>query len=221
MDIHVFKIAKRLAMTKNVKTDFEKKLKAYLADRFAEQKDIKVLKNEILIEAENGQGRIRFRYLRNLQGYSLSESVSMPAIQDFFEKTSPPYKPHFGTDFVLVMNTSMESKYKQFSPTGTVSLPRDEEELDEVCDYFYQKIKDIYLPRIRNLLQENKQVIEDVLRFPNYYKYPFLTILYIIEKNELKLERKEWDAILSRRIMGNKKFDQLLLERYSLSSLSS
>ena len=221
MDIHVFKIAKRLAMTKNVKTDFEKKLKAYLADRFAEQKDIKVLKNEILIEAENGQGRIRFRYLRNLQGYSLSESVSMPAIQDFFEKTSPPYKLHFGTGFVLVMNPSMESKYKQFSPTGTVSLPRDEEELDEVCDYFYQKIKDIYLPRIRNLLQENKQVIEDVLRFPNYYKYPFLTILYIIEKNELKLERKEWDAILSRRIMGNKKFDQLLLERYSLSSLSS
>lgn len=54
-------------MIKNVKTDFEKKLKAYLADRFAEQKDIKVLKNEILIEAENGQGIIRFRYLRNLQ----------------------------------------------------------------------------------------------------------------------------------------------------------
>lgn len=208
-------------MIKNVKTDFEKKLKAYLADRFAEQKDIKVLKNEILIEAENGQGIIRFRYLRNLQGYNLSESVSMPAIQDFFEKTSPPYKSNFGTDFVLVMNTSMESKYRQFSPTGAVSLPIDEEEQEKVCDYLYQKVKNIYLPRVRNLLQENEQVIEDVLRFPNYYKYPFLTILYIIEKNELKLEKNDWDTILSKRIMGNKKFDQLLLEHYSLSSSST
>lgn len=48
-----------------------------------------------------------------------------------------------------------------------------------------------------------------------------MTILYIIEKNELKLEKNDWDAILSKRIMGNKRFDQLLLEHYSLSSSSS
>ena len=48
-----------------------------------------------------------------------------------------------------------------------------------------------------------------------------MTILYIIEKNELKLEKNDWDDIFCKRIMGNKKFDQLLLEHYSLSSSSS
>jgi hypothetical protein len=142
--------------------------------------------------------------------------VSLPELRVFYNKTSPPYKPKFTTNFELVMNTSMEHSFKSFSPNmgGTVDLPKNEQARRKACEWIYTKVRDIYLPRVMNLIELKSEAIDDIIANPNYYAYPFLTILYIIKINNLSLNDLNMDSIHSKKVIGNKTFDKNLLEKY-------
>ena len=77
-------------------------------------------------------------------------------------------------------------------------------------------MRDIYLPRAINLIELKPETIKDIILFPNYYAYPFLTILYLSKKHNRSLTDKEVELIFSKRkrILGNKLFDKKLLEIY-------
>ncbi|EQB97872.1 hypothetical protein [Photorhabdus temperata] len=134
-----------------------------------------------------------------------------------FDMNKPSNKPE---NVVYSMNTSMENGFKSFSPTmrGTVDLPRNEEERKKTCEWIYTKVKDIYLPRTMNLIEIKPDAIKDIISFPDHYAYPFLTILYIIKKNNIILSDMDMDMdmeyILSKKITGNKSFDKNLLDIY-------
>ncbi|KES09958.1 Dual specificity phosphatase, catalytic domain protein [Snodgrassella alvi SCGC AB-598-O02] len=116
------------------------------------------------------------------------------------------------------MNTSMESSFKSFAPKfgGSVDLPRNEEERKKTCEWIYAKVKDIYLPRAMNLIELKPETVKDIILFPDYYAYPFLTILYLIKKHNMSLSDKEMESVFSKRkrILGNKSFDKQLLNTY-------
>lgn len=114
------------------------------------------------------------------------------------------------------MNTSMEHGFKSFSPNmgGTVDLPRNEDEREKTCEWIYTKVKDIYLPRVMNLIELKPETINDVIAHPEYYAYPFLTILYIIKKNNIPLSELNMESILSKKVSGNRSFDKNLLDTY-------
>ncbi|EJX0633967.1 hypothetical protein ODD08_004048 [Salmonella enterica] len=203
-------------MTIELRKVFETELQSYLKDKLSSFSFIKVIRNEVKLAVGQASGRIGFGFLNNAQGYVLSESVSLPELRDFYNQISPPYRPNFTTNFELVMNTSMEIGFKSFSPSmkGTVDLPRNEDERKKACEWIYTKVRDIYLPRAMNLIELKPEAIKDVISFPDYYAYPFLTILYIIKKNNIPLSELNMESIFSKKILGNKSFDKNLFEAY-------
>lgn len=203
-------------MSMELRKIFEKELQDYLKDTFSSFKNVKVIRNEIGVKVGDAIGRIGFRFLNNAQGYNLSMSVSLPELRNFYMEISPPYRPNVATDFEFVMNTSMEIGFKSFAPNmgGTVDLPRNEVERKKACEWIAGKVQDIYFPRLMNVIELKPVLIDDVLAHPDYYAYPFLTILYVIKKNNIPLESLNMEAIMSKRMMGNKAFDKNLLETF-------
>ncbi|MCX8986169.1 hypothetical protein, partial [Citrobacter portucalensis] len=167
--------------------ELRKKFETILTDCFKTRlllgPNIRVLKNSICIKKTNSinaQGELAWGYLNNANGYFLSLSVESFELKFFFNEINPPYKSNLLTDKTLFMNTLME-KFKIFATKigGTVDLPKNEEERSKACEWIYTKVKDIYLPRVMNLIELKPETINDVIAHPEYYAYPFLTILYI------------------------------------------
>ncbi|MDX5630941.1 MULTISPECIES: hypothetical protein [unclassified Brenneria] len=205
-------------MSIELRKNFETELNIYLKENLTLTNYMKILKNRININRIgdiNVQGELSWGYLNNANGYFLSLSIDSIELNDFFNEIAPPYKSNLLTDNTFFMNTLME-KFKLFATKigGTVDLPRNEEEISKTCEWIFTKIRDIYLPRVMNLIDLKSDAINDVIANPNYYAYPFLTILYIIKKNNIPLSDIDMDFILSKKITGNKLFDKNLLDTY-------
>ncbi len=203
-------------MTMELRKIFESELKDMLKSRFSDCKGMRFSKNEITIKLNGAEGWIGFRFLNNAQGYTLSESVAQPELRAYFNEISPAYRPNFTTEYELAMNTSMETGFKSFSPNlgGTVDLAKNEVERLKACEWIYQKVKDIYLPRVMNLIELNPKAINDVLLFPDYYAYPFLTILYVVKKNKIPPSQLNMERVFSKKVVGSKSFDKELFNSY-------
>ncbi|MGG8095100.1 hypothetical protein PGO14_05825 [Klebsiella aerogenes] len=205
-------------MSNELRKQFETVLADCFKTRLLLGPKIKVLKNSICIKKTNsinGQGELAWGYLNNADGYFLSLSVESFELKDFFNEITPPYKSNLLTDKTLFMNTLME-KFKIFATKigGTVDLPKNEEERSKACEWIYTKVKDIYFPRVMNLIELKPETINDIIAHPEYYAYPFLTILYIIKKNNIPLSELNMESILSKKVLGNRSFDKNLLDTY-------
>ncbi|BDR57670.1 hypothetical protein [Xylocopilactobacillus apicola] len=198
---------------KDLRIDFEKNLQEFLKEQFSSYPNIKVIRNEISIKENKyrATGSIQFRYLNNAKGYILGMNVDAPELMAFINEVNPPYESNWPSHFALVMTTSME-KYNIFSNKmgGAIDLPRNDEEIGKACARIADKVKNIYLVRALNLMNIEEAAIQDVLDNPNYYAYPFLTIVYIMRKRKLELDLNK---ILSKKIMGNKSFDRGLISQ--------
>ncbi|HAV1239757.1 TPA: hypothetical protein JGU28_004542 [Salmonella enterica] len=198
---------------------FEVELHNYLKGNFVCGSNVKFLKNEISIKKtkdNEASGDVGFRFLNNARGYILYTGVNSPELISFFNEVNPPYRSNKPEGIVYAMSTSMEHGFKSFSPNigGTVDLPINEEGRKKACEWIYTKVRDVYLPRVINLIELKPEAIKDIVLFPNYYAYPFLTILYIIKKNNIPLSELNIESILSKKILGNKSFDKNLLDAY-------
>lgn len=206
-------------MTADLRKIFEAELCSYFKVHFELDANVKILKNEIAIKKtkyNNASGDVGFRFLNNAKGYILYAGVESPELEEFFNEISPPYRSNKPEGVIYAMNTSMETGFKSFSPNlgGTVDLPKNEGERLKACEWIYQKVKDIYLPRVMNLIELNPKVIDDVLLFPDYYAYPFLTILYVVKKNKIPPSQLNMELIFSKKVVGSKSFDKELFNSY-------
>lgn len=206
-------------MTTELRKLFEVELHNYLKVNFECGSNIKLLKNEISIKKtkdNEASGDVGFRFLNNACGYILYTGVNSPELIGFFNEVNPPYRSNKPEGIVYAMSTSMERSFKSFSPNigGTVDLPINEEGRKKACGWIYTKVKDIYLPRVMNLIELKPETINDVIAHPEYYAYPFLTILYIIKKNNIPLSELNMESILSKKVSGNRSFDKNLLDTY-------
>jgi hypothetical protein len=207
-----------LIMPSELRKQFEAVLVGYFMTHLTLGQNAKVLKKSICLKKThsiNAEGELAWGYLNKANGYFLSLSVESFELKDFFNEIKPPYKSNLLTDKTFFMNTLME-KFKTFATKigGTVDLPKNEEERIKACEWIYIKIKDIYLPRVMNIIELKPEAINDVIAHPDYYAYPFLTILYIIKKNNIPLSDLNMESILSKKISGNKSFDKNLLDTY-------
>ncbi len=205
-------------MSIELRKKFEDELNRYLKGNITLTKNMKILKNKIKIngvDAINNRGELSWGYLNNANGYFLSIFVASDELNDFFDELAPPYKSNLLTGNVFFMNTLME-KFKIFATKigGTVDLPKNEQERIEACEWIYTKMEDIYLPRVINIIELKPEAIDDIVANPDYYAYPFLTILYVIKKNNLSLNDLNMESIFSKKIFGNKSFDKNLLDIY-------
>lgn len=206
-------------MTAELRKLFEVELQNYLKSNFSFGSNVKYLKNEISVKktkCNEASGDVGFRFLNNACGYILYTGVDSPELINFFNEVNPPYKSNKPKEIVYAMNTSMERDFKSFSPNmgGTVDLPKNEEDRKKACEWIYAKVKDIYLPRVMNLIELKPETINDIIAHPEYYAYPFLTILYIIKKNNIPLSELNMEPILSKKVLGNRSFDKNLLDTY-------
>ena len=210
-----------MTVTAELRKLFENELHNYLKANLVCSSNIKCLKKGISIKKtkdNESTGDIGFDFLNNARGYCLCTSVNSPKLIDFFNNINPPYRSNLPEGIVYAMNSLMEGSFKSFAPKfgGTVDLPRNEEERKKTCEWIYAKVKDIYLPRAMNLIELKPETVKDIILFPDYYAYPFLTILYLIKKHNMSLSDKEMESIYSKRkrILGNKSFDKQLLDTY-------
>ncbi|HDR9483833.1 TPA: hypothetical protein QDC20_001146 [Burkholderia aenigmatica] len=200
-------------MGAELKKIFEKRLQETLKESI-DGSGVKVSRGEIVVGREGvGNGRIGFRFLRNANGYILSAAADSPDFQDFYKKSNPPYKPKIPTGMVFAMNTSMEV-VKSFSPNigGAVDLPRNEEEVESTCRWICEKVVNIYFPRVINVVEVRPDLIRDVMDNPNYYSYPFLTIVFAARKNGIELSGLDVDYLLGKKVSGNRSFDENILK---------
>jgi hypothetical protein len=204
-------------MVLDVKKTFEKRLQEVLKSSI-DFDGVKFLRNEISVKKSgDAVGRIGFRFLSNANGYILAASADSADLQSFFNEIKPPYKPNVATGLAFAMNTSMEVD-KLFSPNqgGAIALPRDEVEVESVCQWICGKVKDVYLPRVLRVLEADPRLLDDVLKDPGYYSYPVLTIIFAAYKNNLKVDSLNFDYILGRKISKNKNFDAELFKKFGL-----
>ncbi|WP_175219946.1 MULTISPECIES: hypothetical protein [Burkholderia] len=201
-------------MNVELKKIFEKRLQEVLTENICES-GVKVSRGEILVgQEEESRGRIGFRFLKNANGYILSASADSRELQDFYKNSNPPYKSKIPTGFVLAMNTSMET-VKLFSPNigGAVDFPRNQMEVEPTCRWICEKVANIYLPRVIDVVGGKPGLIRDVMENPGYYSYPFLTIVFAAKKNGIGLGELDVDFILGKKISVNKSFDGDVLKR--------
>ncbi|MBN3842251.1 hypothetical protein [Burkholderia sp. Ac-20349] len=201
-------------MSVKLKKFFEKRLQETLSENICES-GVKVLRGEVLIGQEEGRsGRIGFRFLKSANGYILSASADSRELQDFYKNSNPPYKPKIPTGLVLAMNTSMET-VKSFSPNagGAVDFPRNEMEVESTCRWICEKVANVYLPRVIDVVEVKPGLIRDVMENPGYYSYPFLTIVFAAKKNDIAMGELDVDFILGRKISSNKSFDGEVMNR--------
>lgn len=205
-------------MCNELRKFFEKELQCFFKRNTNSFSNVKVLKNKLVINGGGNEasGYIGFDYLNNAHGYVLYAGVDSPELLEVFKSINPPYRSNKPEGIVYSMNTSMEIGFKSFSPNigGTVDLPRNENEIEKTCEWIYTKVKDIYLPRIKSLIEIGPKVIDDVIENPSYYAYPFLTILHVIKKNNISVDKLNMESILSKKIIGSKSFDKILLDTY-------
>ncbi|MCA8272686.1 hypothetical protein LGN17_09185 [Burkholderia sp. AU30280] len=200
-------------MSAEVKGIFEKRLQETLGENVSES-GIKVSKGEILVGREGaGNGRIGFRFLKNANGYILSAAADSPDLQEFYKNSNPPYKPKIPTGLVLAMNTSMEV-VKSFSPNigGAVDLPRNDMEIESTCRWICEKVVNVYLPRVINVVEIKSGLIRDVMDNPSYYSYPFLTIIFAAKRNGVGLDGLDVDYLMGKNVSRNKSFDENVLK---------
>ncbi|WP_322071855.1 hypothetical protein [Paraburkholderia bannensis] len=202
-------------MSMDVRKSFEKRLQETLRSDI-DLKGVKIIRNEIVINQGDGKvGRIGFRFLSNANGYILSASADSQEFQDFFRSMEPPYRPNIPTGLVFAMNTSMETE-KLFSPNqgGAVTLPRDESEIEQTCQWICGKVKEIYLPRVLRVLNNSPKLIDDVIANPDYYSYPMLTVVFSALNGGAGFGGLNIDYILGRKFSKNKNYDSDLLRKF-------
>ncbi|NIE63555.1 hypothetical protein [Burkholderia sp. Ax-1719] len=204
-------------MVLDVKKTFEKRLQEVLKSNI-DLDGVKFLRNEITVKkSEDAVGRIGFRFLSNANGYILAASADSADLQSFFSEIKPPYKPNIATGLAFAMNTSMEID-KLFSPNqgGAIALPRNEVEIESVCQWICGKVKDVYLPRVLRVLEADPRLVDDVLANPDYYSYPVLTIIFAVYKNNLNTDGLNFDYMLGKKVSKNKNYDAELLRKHGL-----
>lgn len=185
-----------MMLTKSFKSIFEKRFNLCLKSSFAEQKHLKIGKNNITVKTDTVTARIDFTYLNNLRAYGTVVVVKSPKLTLDIDCFKPPYKSNLpNAEYIYCMSTMGEKD-------GCPLLPTTEDGIDKTCNLFINKPNNIYLPTIFNLSEISKELVYDVIRNPKCYSYPFLIVLLAMNKNKLSRENVDSSIILNEKMLG-------------------
>lgn len=137
--------------------------------------------------------------------------IKNPEIQSFIDKINPPYKKNIDARYFLA---SQNENARTFSSRidGLAPLPSSEKDIEELAQTITENISNIYLPRVENYMQIKPELVSDIIRSPENYKYPFLSAIYAIKKNSIAASLEIKKSLLTKSISGDKKFDENIFE---------
>lgn len=194
---------------------FEAALHARLRDAFADDPRVRVLRSEVRVLDEDGApaGWLSLRYLARARGYVLDASADEPpALRALREEVSPPYSSRLLTDNAMTLTSSGE-RWRTFAPTagGAVALPQDEAGVAATCDHVVQRLADVFVPRVRAVVDLRPEVTAHVAEHPGDYGWPVLTAVAAMRRHGLTQRDVDAERLLGRHVSRHRAFDAQLL----------
>lgn len=185
-------------MSKELRTQFEKELQIFLKDQLRSYPYIKVNRNKIILDNKKGaEANIFFEYMNSGHQYIFYMHVYSAEIKHFINNISPPYPSNLHNEIMVY-----SSHYFGEKKSDTILLPKTESGKKNIFDAILKILDTIYLERAYNLIEINKNLINDIIYDPKSYAYPFLIILYTIQKNNIPYKDIDLEYLLSEEMLG-------------------
>ena len=130
---------------------------------------------------------------------------------EYLKTIAPPYKSNVpeGFDHHFGMSTIMEKRGVYSRSDGTISLPIRLDQIDEIIAHIQGILNDFYLPWLDRFINFSPDLIDDIVKRPDYYSYPVPLISFILKKNKMKFQ--DLTIQIGKTVMKNKLFDAELL----------
>ncbi|MCX8729192.1 hypothetical protein J3U66_02225 [Gilliamella sp. B2969] len=185
-------------MSKELRTQFEKELQIFLKDKLKSYPYIKVNRNKIILDNKKGaKANIFLEFFNKGYEYVFYMHVYSAEIKHFINNISPPYRTNLQNEIMVY-----SSHYFDEEKTDTILLPKTESGKKNIFDAILKILNTIYLERAYNLIEVNKKLIKDIMYKPHAYAYPFLIILYTIQKNNIPYKDIDLEYLLSEEMLG-------------------
>lgn len=201
---------------KDLKNEFEKQFNTRLKDMFVGRKDVKVGKNKITIKKGEFIASVDYTWLNNLNACGTVIVVRSPDLKYQLNAFNPPYKSNLpNAEYIYCISTMGEKD-------GCPLLPTTPEGIDKTCGLLLNRLKDVHLPVIFNLLDLNENLISDVINAPKFYSFPFLIIILAMKENNIPKEGVDESVIMHEQTLGfsndkivKMEFNKELFRQYS------
>ncbi len=195
---------------------FERTLQERLRVSLAGQPRLVVRRNEVRVLASSSTdvaGTLALDHLTKSQSYALVAYAAEPAaLRDLRHAASPPYASRLLTEYAMAFTSSGE-RSRTFAPTagGAVGVPRDAVGVTSTCDWIAERLIDIFIPRVLDLVDLRPGVVANVAENPDDYAWPVLTAVAAMRKHGMTRAEVDLGRLLGRKVSRNRAFDAALL----------
>ena len=202
-------------MNKEIKLKFDEQLSKILSEIEKKFDHLKVRKKGVRITSEsdkNNYGELKFDFLGGQKAYYFAMTGWSADFDGYIADVRPPYGSNHPDDFDhhFFMSTIMEDRGIFSRSDGKIYLPNKEDDIFEICSHIKNCLNDVYIPWLIRFVKFSPELIESIVRRPDFYSYPSPLIAYLLKKNEMKYG--DLGFKLGKGIIKNKDFDLKILE---------
>jgi hypothetical protein len=130
-------------------------------------------------------------FCRIYHEYGVRMCFASVEFAEFLREVSPPY-PNYsttsGSDWHFRMTSARNlNGYKPFgNKRGTFCLPIHAQKIDKTLDLYIREAERFCLPLANNFYLLNRDLIRDVMKYPCFYAYPVLLIIFLAKKHGMR-----------------------------------
>ena len=88
-------------------------------------------------------------------------------------------------------------------------MPIRLDQIDEIITHIKGILNDFYLPWLDRFINFSPDLIDDIVKRPDYYSYPVPLISFILKKNKMKFQ--DLTIQVGKKVMKNRAFDEDVL----------
>lgn len=201
-------------MNKDSRTLFEALLTPALKTLVLPGLDVKASKNKLALSVGKRKlGQIYLQHLTKADGYYAGIDIHSCDAMDFCLEQNPPYASRlFNGSFFT--QTSLSETDKRFGDEmGGILRTPSPEHAQAAVEKVRERLASFYAPVARHCIGAPLELLDDILKAPDDYAFPFLSALYVAQKHQLTFNSADFQRVVSRqKIMGNRDFDLGLAE---------
>ena len=201
-------------MNKEIKLAFDNSISLMLSEGVKSSGKIKAYKKSLKLtspEYSGNRGEVIFDYLGGQKAYYFGMIGWSLEFSEYVKVINPPYKSNTprGTDHHFSMVTMMENRGVYSRSDGKIDLPIRLDQIDEIIAHIQGTLNDFFLPWLDRFINFSPDLIDDIVKHPDYYSYPVPLISFILKKNKMKFQ--DLTIQVGKTVMKNKLFDAELL----------
>ena len=201
-------------MNKEIKLAFDNSISLMLSEGVKSSGKIKAYKKSLKLtspECSGNRGELIFDYLGGQKAYYFGMIGWSLEFSEYVKVINPPYKSNTprGTDHHFSMVTMMENRGVYSRSDGKIDLPIRLDQIDEIIVHIQDTLNDFYLPWLERFINFSPDLIDDIVKHPDYYSYPVPLISFILKKNEMKFQ--DLTIKIGKTVMKNRVFDEGVL----------